>query len=74
MPFTSQLVIASGVSQSAQRDVGTPVFGGIILASFIGIFVPPPLCVFLQAIRERMRPTLRPQEKSPPAPLAAKQP
>jgi hypothetical protein len=68
VPFTSQLVIASGVSQSAQRDVGTPVFGGMILASFIGIFETPPLCVFLQAIRKRMRPTLRPQEKSPTAP------
>jgi len=62
------VVIASGVSQSARRDVGTLVLGGMILASFIGIFVTPPLCVFFQAIRERLRPTSRPQEKSPPAP------
>src|SRR6202043_350501 len=32
------LVVASGASQLARRDVGTPVFGGMILASFIGIF------------------------------------
>jgi len=53
-------VIASGVSQSARRDVGTLVLGGMIFASFIGIFVTPPLCVFFQAIRERLRPTSRP--------------
>jgi len=36
------LVVASGASQLARRDVGTPVFGGMILASFIGIFAIPP--------------------------------
>jgi hypothetical protein len=49
----------------ARRDVGTPVFGGMILASFIGIFAIPPLYVFFQAIRERLRPGARPQEPAP---------
>jgi hydrophobe/amphiphile efflux-1 (HAE1) family protein len=53
------LVVASGASQLARRDVGTPVFGGMILASFIGIFVIPALYVTFQAIRERLRPALR---------------
>jgi AcrB/AcrD/AcrF family len=57
------LVIATGAAQLAQRDVGTPVFGGMILASFIGIFVIPPLYVTFQAIRERLRPAARPQVK-----------
>ena len=56
------LVVATGASQLARRDVGTPVFGGIILASFIGIFVIPPLYVSFQAIRERLRPGTRPRE------------
>jgi hydrophobe/amphiphile efflux-1 (HAE1) family protein len=56
------LVVASGASQLARRDVGTPVFGGMILASFIGIFAIPPLYVFFQAIRERIRPSSRPRE------------
>ena len=30
------LVVAVGPSQLARRDVGTPVFGGMISASFIG--------------------------------------
>jgi hydrophobe/amphiphile efflux-1 (HAE1) family protein len=56
------LVIASGASQLARRDVGTPVFGGMILASFIGIFAIPPLYVAFQAIREKLKPSSRPKE------------
>jgi hydrophobe/amphiphile efflux-1 (HAE1) family protein len=59
------LAIATGASQLARRDVGTPVFGGMILASFIGIFVIPPLYVSFQAIRERLRPASRPRAKLP---------
>jgi multidrug efflux pump subunit AcrB len=58
------LVIATGASQLARRDVGTPVFGGMIFASFIGIFAIPPLYVMFQAARERLRPSTRPREES----------
>jgi hydrophobe/amphiphile efflux-1 (HAE1) family protein len=61
------LVIATGASQLARRDVGTPVFGGMILASFIGIFAIPPLYVMFQAIREKLRPSARPKV-APPQP------
>src|SRR4051794_6006243 len=47
------LVIATGASQLARRNVGTPVFGGMIAASVIGIFVIPPLYVLFQSLRER---------------------
>ena len=44
------------------------MFGGMILASFIGIFAIPPLYVMFQAIRERLRPGSRPAaEKAPEA-------
>jgi hydrophobe/amphiphile efflux-1 (HAE1) family protein len=56
------LVIATGASQLARRDVGTPVFGGMILASFVGIFAIPALYVSFQAIRERLRPAARPRK------------
>jgi multidrug efflux pump subunit AcrB len=55
------LVIAEGPSRLARRDVGTPVFGGMLLASFIGIFVIPPLYVTFQWLRERLRKSARPQ-------------
>ena len=61
------LVVAHGASQLARRDVGTPVFGGMILASFVGIFAIPPLYVFFQAIRERLRPSSRPKASPEPA-------
>jgi hydrophobe/amphiphile efflux-1 (HAE1) family protein len=60
------LVVASGASQLARRDVGTPVFGGMILASFVGIFAIPPLYVMFQAIRERLRPSAAPQKQVAP--------
>jgi multidrug efflux pump subunit AcrB len=56
------LVIAVGASQLARRNVGTPVFGGMILASALGIFVIPPLYVTFQAMREKLRPSARPKE------------
>jgi multidrug efflux pump subunit AcrB len=59
------LVIATGASELARRNVGTPVFGGMILASFIGIFAIPPLYVTFQAARERLRPASRPQPDKP---------
>jgi multidrug efflux pump subunit AcrB len=55
------LVIATGASELARRDVGTPVFGGMIFASLIGIFAIPSLYVTFQALRERLRPSSRPR-------------
>ncbi|CAA2138999.1 efflux RND transporter permease subunit [Hyphomicrobium sp. ghe19] len=55
------LVIATGASELARRDVGTPVFGGMIFASVIGIFAIPSLYVTFQALRERLRPGSRPR-------------
>jgi len=63
------LVVATGASQLARRNVGTPVFGGMILASFVGIFAIPPLYVVFQSIRERLRPGARPKTGQPSAPL-----
>src|SRR6202011_2872279 len=61
------LVVARGASELARQGVGTPVFGGMILASFIGIFAIPPLYVMFQAIRERLRPGARPPDERPAA-------
>ena len=61
-------MIAVGASQLARRNVGTPVFGGMIFASFIGIFAIPPLYVTFQSLRERLRPSSRPKERVPQKP------
>ena len=49
------LVVATGASELARRGVGSPVFGGMLFASFLGIFAIPPLYVTFQWIAERLR-------------------
>jgi multidrug efflux pump subunit AcrB len=49
------LVIATGAAMISRRDVGTPVFGGMIAASLIGIFLIPMLYVLFQSMRESIK-------------------
>ena len=46
------LVIASGAAEVSRRDVGTPVFAGMLFSSTIGIFLIPMLYVTFQSMRE----------------------
>ncbi len=46
------LVTAVGASAASRRAVGTTVFGGMIAASVIGIFLIPMLYVVLERVRE----------------------
>jgi hydrophobe/amphiphile efflux-1 (HAE1) family protein len=49
------LVIATGAAQISRRGVGTAVFGGMLAASSIGIFMIPMLYVTFQDLRERLK-------------------
>lgn len=49
------LAIATGAAQITRRDVGTPVFAGMIAASSIGIFIIPMLYVVFQTLREQVK-------------------
>jgi hydrophobe/amphiphile efflux-1 (HAE1) family protein len=51
------LVIASGAGEASQRGVGTAVFGGMLAASMVGIFLIPMLYVVMQWIREKVHGT-----------------
>ena len=46
------LVVAHGAAQISRRAVGTPVFGGMLAASAVGIFLIPMLYVTFQRLRE----------------------
>ncbi len=46
------LVIANGAAEISRRDVGTPVFAGMLFSSSIGIFLIPMLYVTFQSMRE----------------------
>ena len=49
------LVIATGAAMITRRDVGTPVFAGMIAASTIGILVIPMLYDTFQTLREKVK-------------------
>ena len=49
------LVIATGAGMLSRRGVGTAVFGGMIAASLVGIFLIPVLYVVFQHVRERVK-------------------
>ncbi|VFU09404.1 efflux RND transporter permease subunit [Methylocella tundrae] len=49
------LVFGTGAAMLARRNVSTPVFGGMLAASFIGIFAIPALYVMFQALREKVK-------------------
>ena len=67
------LVIATGPGAASRQAVGTPVFGGMLAAALIGVFVIPMLYVVFQWLRERTG--WRPKaEAAPLGPAAAAQP
>jgi multidrug efflux pump subunit AcrB len=49
------LVIATGAGMLSRRGVGTAVFGGMLAASLIGIFLIPLLYVVFQWLREKVK-------------------
>jgi HAE1 family hydrophobic/amphiphilic exporter-1 len=59
------LVIASGAGAISRRAVGTPVFGGMLAASLIGIFLIPMLYVVFQWLREKTKPAPAPHVEQP---------
>ena len=58
------LVIATGAAQISRRAVGTAVFGGMLAASSIGIFMVPMLYVTFQRLRERVKANFQASPKS----------
>jgi hydrophobe/amphiphile efflux-1 (HAE1) family protein len=62
------LVIASGAGAATIRAVGTAVFGGMVAASFLGIFVIPGLYVLFQTLRERVKSLSQPRRSVLPEP------
>jgi hydrophobe/amphiphile efflux-1 (HAE1) family protein len=61
------LVIASGAGAGSRRALGTPVWGGMVAATFIGILFIPPLYVLFQTWRERLANIGTQEAKAPTA-------
>ena len=49
------LVIATGAGMLSRRGVGTAVFGGMLAAALVGIFLIPVLYVVFQWLREKVK-------------------
>ncbi|MEY6433605.1 multidrug efflux RND transporter permease subunit [Thioalkalicoccus limnaeus] len=49
------LVLATGAGAASQLSLGVVVLGGMVAATFLGIIVVPPLYVFVQGVRERVK-------------------
>jgi HAE1 family hydrophobic/amphiphilic exporter-1 len=51
---TIPLVIATGAGANSRRDLGTAVFGGMLMATIIGILMIPVFYVAVQAVTEKI--------------------
>ncbi|MEM7169742.1 MAG: multidrug efflux RND transporter permease subunit [Pseudomonadota bacterium] len=60
------LVVAAGAGAASRRALGTAVFGGMLAAAAVGIFVIPVLYVVFQTLREKVKGT----KSSPPPALS----
>ena len=49
------LVLATGASSAARRSLGTAVFGGMLTATLLAVFIVPVLYVVIEEIVERRR-------------------
>jgi hydrophobe/amphiphile efflux-1 (HAE1) family protein len=67
------LVIASGAGAASRHSLGTAVFGGMVLATFLSLAVVPVFFVIVERIRERVRGGPRHPAGSP-APAVAPEP
>ena len=60
------LVIAVGAGSASRKAVGLPVFGGMLGASILGIFIIPMLYITFQWMREKTG--WKPEHAAPPLP------
>ena len=54
------------------RAVGTAIFGGMLAASFLGIFVIPGLYVLLETVREKVKSLAGVRQQIAPPPSVEK--
>lgn len=50
------LVLATGAGSAARHSLGTAVFGGMIVSTFLSLFIVPVLYVLIETAKDRVRP------------------
>jgi hydrophobe/amphiphile efflux-1 (HAE1) family protein len=56
----SPLVIAAGAGGASRQSLGTTVFGGMLVATVLGLMFTPVFYVTIEQLRERRRPEAKP--------------
>jgi hydrophobe/amphiphile efflux-1 (HAE1) family protein len=51
------LVLSTGASSAARRSLGTAVFGGMVTATLLAVFIVPVLYLIIESLVERRRPS-----------------
>ncbi|MGH8002526.1 MAG: efflux RND transporter permease subunit, partial [Brasilonema sp.] len=57
------LAIATGAGAASRQSLGTAVFGGMFIATFLSLFVVPVLYIVIGTIRDRLKPRRQLQEE-----------
>ncbi|MCA1993340.1 MAG: efflux RND transporter permease subunit, partial [Coleofasciculus sp. S288] len=57
------LVIATGAGAATRQSLGTAVFGGMFIATFLSLFVVPILYIVVKSISDRLKPGGRPRPR-----------
>ncbi len=65
------LMLASGAGASARKSLGTTVFGGMLLSTFVNLIFIPVLYVVLEGVRARFRRHKGSPPVNPPTPQSA---
>jgi multidrug efflux pump subunit AcrB len=60
------LVIASGAGAAARHSLGTAVFGGMLVSTFLSLAIVPVFFVLMERVRERF--SSRPAAPPPSSP------
>jgi HAE1 family hydrophobic/amphiphilic exporter-1 len=59
------LVTAEGAGASSSQSLGTAVFGGMIVSTFLSLFIVPILYIVINTVRDRIRPHHSSQKSLP---------
>lgn len=62
------LVLATGASSAARRSLGTAVFGGMLTATLLAIFIVPVLYVVIESVVERRQARIPASSRPAPEP------
>ncbi|MGA1624588.1 MAG: efflux RND transporter permease subunit [Prochlorothrix sp.] len=64
------LVVATGAGAGSRRSLGTAVFGGMFVATFLSLFIVPILYIVVKQLQDRSFPPDRSPDRPLPPPLA----